>query len=843
MYMLQKLKRATACLCAVILMLTLLPVPTEAAAKPVFTKSITSLYENSTAKGRYTYTLKNVIKGQKVKWSISGTGKSYVKLKNTTTKVTKTTVSNQLTVISEGKSASKNKTVQVTAKVYAKTGKLLYTVKSTTAKLKAKPTSIEIYSDTDDDEELLIGRKYQFRYKITPANSTSTNTWTAMDEEGNLIQEMTKTGAFTPTKEGHYTIVVQAKIGSKVIRSADKIVTVGRTMLETRQTAANQIAAVFSSSARGEVKKDNFEVSTAAGVPLTVEGISFSEDGTSVMVTTEENFKDGGEYILSDGKVDLSFTAKVGKPASIKILTTEVTVGKNTPVKYALYDKDGIEVGAAYPGSVEYTSKLTNGVLTKQNELYMSQVGDRGTVTITYTCSADTSLVLKYTGTVVCVAEEVSDVTNFTLTDSEKKPDYGKDSYQDETKAIAGENYYLHFRALDKNREEIAYDSVTFASSNPDVFLINNREDGTAKATAVCPGAVKVIVTAVYGGHEYTYSYDVTIEDEPYLKTLMLDENSITMSNRGGYGYKSYINVEGRDQYGKEIMLNQEIGTVTGDTKNPMAVYEAETNRIVIDASYFKAGTYRFQLAVKQGGKTAKVDFQVVVVEPPVNGTITYELEMDQPVMDLALDSGKKTSELEAEKSVTLRLAEYRGGIFYQYDYIQGVRISKDNLYYSTDLTQAGTEQEQVTGPAQMVTISALKITGQMCTLAETGLYEMEVSFYPGGTGTLSTKNVYLELTDSGEAPSIQILHTTADTNCSNALLLARNCLKDAKGQGEIIACSVAGTQQTGETYLLEKGEAVNIKDVTLQTAKTFADGKTLLFQKVIPVGKTLRNK
>ena len=162
MNMLQGLKKVTACLCAVILVLTLLPVSTEAAAKPVFTKNITSLYENSSAKGVYTYTLKNVVKGQKVKWSISGTVKSYVKLKNTTTKVTKTTVSNQLTVISKGKSASKNKTVQVTAKVYAKTGKLLYTVKSQTAKLKAKPTNIEIYLESEDDEELLIGRKYQF---------------------------------------------------------------------------------------------------------------------------------------------------------------------------------------------------------------------------------------------------------------------------------------------------------------------------------------------------------------------------------------------------------------------------------------------------------------------------------------------------------------------------------------------------------------------------------------------------------------------------------------------------------------------------------------------------------
>ena len=131
----KKWKKMTAFLCAVMLVITMLPLPTGAVSKPAFTKSITSLYENTSAKGVYTYTLKNVSKGQTVKWSVSGTGKSYVKLQKTSTKVTKTTVSNKLTVRSKGKSAAKNKTVQITAKVYAKSGKLLYTFRSKTAKL------------------------------------------------------------------------------------------------------------------------------------------------------------------------------------------------------------------------------------------------------------------------------------------------------------------------------------------------------------------------------------------------------------------------------------------------------------------------------------------------------------------------------------------------------------------------------------------------------------------------------------------------------------------------------------------------------------------------------------
>ena len=77
----QNLKKMIAFVCAVAMMITLVPVNAEAATKKVaFSKSYTALYENDTNKGVYTYTVKNLIKGQKVKWSISGTGKSYAKL-------------------------------------------------------------------------------------------------------------------------------------------------------------------------------------------------------------------------------------------------------------------------------------------------------------------------------------------------------------------------------------------------------------------------------------------------------------------------------------------------------------------------------------------------------------------------------------------------------------------------------------------------------------------------------------------------------------------------------------------------------------------------------------------
>ena len=121
--MYQKLKKIIAFLCALALIITVIPDLAQAAVKPRFSKDYTSLYENGTSKGAYTYTIKNLTKGQKVKWSVSGTGKSYVKLQKTSTKAAGSTVSNKLTVKTGGKTAAKNKTVILTAKVYSSAGK------------------------------------------------------------------------------------------------------------------------------------------------------------------------------------------------------------------------------------------------------------------------------------------------------------------------------------------------------------------------------------------------------------------------------------------------------------------------------------------------------------------------------------------------------------------------------------------------------------------------------------------------------------------------------------------------------------------------------------------------
>lgn len=839
-------KRLLAFVCALAMMISLLPGQAVAAAKPKLVKSYTSLYENDTNKGVYTYTVKNLSKGQKVKWSVSGTGKSYAKFKKTTTTVSKTTSANKLVIKTKGKNAAKNKTVLVTAKVYTKSGKFQCTLKAKTAKIKVRPTDITIVDNGFSAEKFFVGKSYQFQYQVTPANATSSNVWTAMDETGNYVKTMSKSGSFKPDKEGRYTITVQAKIGSKVIAQDSTSITVSTAMTGVEQTAANKVVACYSGNAKNLVKKENFTIHNAAGAKIEVKGADFSADGTEVTLTTYDLLNDGTAYTVSDGQMTYTFTASVGKPVELKILTTQVTVGKETPIVYALYDVNGVDVQAAYPGEITYSEKITNGYRTKDNKIYMTEEGTTGVLNMTYKSTDKSIPELSDTATIICVAASAASNTNLTLTTSETAPNYAAADYADRRTAASGSNYYVHFRALDADGAEVKYDSVKFESSDPDVLLINNGKNNVARATAIKNGKVNIIVTATYAKKDYTYSYEITISEPSYLSVLTASQSQITMSNVYVSGYKGYINIDAKDQYGQPIDLNNETAQIVenGTNKAAMAAYDAATDRLIIDACGRAEGTYNYTLTLTMDGHQAAVNITVVVQKPPYNGASTYLIDMDNPVLDLAISSNMTAEELAAAKTVKVRLAEYRGGVFYNYVSIQSLKITKGGQYYGLDLTKGGSSADpKIAGSSSELTLSAVSLDKNICTKAQTGIYSLELKFYPDGQATLGTVTAYLELEDSQANPQIFVDRTVSSKTCKNALELAQNCLSVQGVNGEITSCEVTGSNTTGASYTVASGDSVNIKSVSVQVTTTLSDQKTVVSNYTIAVGKTLKNQ
>ena len=195
----------------------------------------------------------------------------------------------------------------------------------------------------------------------------------------------------------------------------------------------------------------------------------------------------------------------------------------------------------------------------------------------------------------------------------------------------------------------------------------------------------------------------------------------------------------------------------------------------------------------------------------------------------------------------TLRLAEYRGGVFYRYVNIASVRISKGGQYYESDLSKGGSSTESAAiGSGSEIPISAVSLNGNVVTKAQTGTYLLELKFYPsdGQSTSLATTTGYLEVTDSQANPVISVDRTVSTVNCKTALDLAKNCLSIQGMDGGVIAdCTVTGSSVPGASYSVTSGMSVNINSVVVQATTTLSDKTTVVSNYTVSVGRTLRNQ
>lgn len=832
--MYQKVKKLLAALCVLALVVTALPaVPAQAAATPKYKKTYASLYENGTAKGKYTYTLKNLKKGQKVKWSVSGAGKSYVKLSKTSTKVTGTTASVKLTIQTNGAINAKNKKVTLTGVVYSAAGKKQCTVK-TSGKLKIKVKKVALTVPEEAEDVLYVGESYRFGFTLTPVNATSTNVWTVTDENGQDASDyMSSAGVFQPMKAGIYTIKLSAMIGSKVIKSASKSVDVVNQITAVQQTHANRIAVSYAADMRGVVDEDDFTIRNANGAAVVVKEAEFSENGQTITITTHSNFKDAVSYTVSDGTTTKGFTASVGVPVKLEVLTQKAVVGKETTIAYALYDANGVDVQEAYSGSIEYDAEVTNGYITENKKLYMTTIGKTATVKLTYTSKSESGLTLNGVGVITCIAATTSSETNFTLTKNTAVPDYSAASYKDNRRVSIGTTYYAHFRALDTDNTEIKYSSVKYESADPDRLIIT--KDG--KVTPILSGEVKILVTALYAGEEYAYSYDVTVAAAPALKSIELSRSSVTMSNVYSSEYRQYIDVSALDQYGERYPLTSEAVSLSNNSafNASLATYDAASDRIVLNASSAIPGTYNYTMTMTADGEKATASFSVTVVTVPTTGNITYVLEIDKTQDDLSL-----TTDVSASRYVNVRLAQYRGGVFTNYTMFTSATVTKGSEYFGNDLTVGGTTAKQTLSASNRLSLKTLDITTDTCRKAQTGTYTITLQYYSSADKGYMTQSATLTLTDSQDEPEITIERITASKSCATALELAQNCLTPDNGM--ITECVVTGESQPGSKVAVKAGDQVNIRSVTIVAKYQIAGGKEITMTYSVSVGKTLTN-
>ena len=189
---------------------------------------------------------------------------------------------------------------------------------------------------------------------------------------------------------------------------------------------------------------------------------------------------------------------------------------------------------------------------------------------------------------------------------------------------------------------------------------------------------------------------------------------------------------------------------------------------------------------------------------------------------------------------VTVRLAQYRGGVFTNYTTFTSATVAKGSEYYSDDLTVAGTTAKQQLGSSDRLMLKTMDITSGVCRKAQTGTYTITLQYYSTEAKGYRTVTTPLTLNDSQDEPEVRVERITANKNCASALELAQNCLIPANGS--ITECTVTGDTQPGSKIALKSGDQVNIKSVTVVCNYTISGAQPVTVTYTISVGKTLTN-
>ncbi len=843
----KKYGRKLVAILALSLLVTSMPYSANAAAKPAFKAEKTSLYENAGTKGVYTYTITNVKKGEKIKWVLTGAGKKYASLKYTESTVKGTTISNKITIKTNNEEAAKNATLALNAKIYSAKGTLITTLKDK-VKLKVQATDIAISSTkiTDDLTALSIGKTYDFDTTILPKNTTSSVYWTVTNITGaDHSSEITSDGKWTPTANGKYTIKAMAKNSStgKTVVYHTASVSVGLSLTSVKQIAANQFYAVFSDNAKDSVTTGNIIVAATNGSgTIAVKGITFSTTGMGAYITTSKNFSDKASYTITYGSNARAFIASVGEVKKAAILTEIVEEGKETPIDYALYDENNIDVKAAAAGTVDFTADVINGYKTEEDSLYMYTVGKIANVTLSYK-KDESSTQITATKVIKCVeaTATVTSATDFTLTAVKAAPDFTAKNYQAVSSTSIGETTYAHFRALDENKNEVKYTSINYISSDDNILII----DSDGKLTPIKTGSVKVTVLAVEGEKESKFTFNLTILEKKSPTTVSLSKSYVSMSNINLSDYEENIDIAIKDQYGTTISTADGTCTIKElDGKQVIASYDRANKQIKITARAVPAGTYNYAVSYVVNGVTLSTTFSVLVQTVPTTGSYGYQIEAEHQNLDMVVDTS-----ITSNKTVTIRLKKYIGGVFAGYANIISANVIKDGLYYNNDMTTSGLKTEQINTVTNgnSVVLTPVKLTTTTnsnvgeCVKAATGVYTVTVKYLNSAT-TISTETINITLTDSQGKTDVIVKSTTSSKTVQTALALVNSCV-GFSDDSVIYDCTATGYTLTGDAITLSAGQKLHIDTVSVKKIVNLSTNQKIYIYYTVTLDKTLTNK
>ena len=543
-------------------------------------------------------------------------------------------------------------------KAVKKTLKATITVKNPSLTLTATST------------EVAVGAKETVKATVKPASTKVT--FSSSDDTIATVDATT--GEVTGVKAGKVTITAKAGKTTKTVDMEVKTYV----FKSVKQTKADTLEAVVSGKT-SDIKASDIKVTnTVNNNVIAVKAVTVDKaDATKVTITTFAEMVDGAKYNVELAGTVKDFTATDGVVADVNVTPVQVPANTDgTKINGQLVDKNGIVVKefltSTKPANVDFTLSTTQGYVNN-DAIVLPVVGNKGTAEITYHTykydekAQEVGAITKKVE-ITAVADTPVTTTGYELTivKNGDKVDWAKKNNQFSS---SDNDMAANFRFMGSDNKEITddYSKYTVVSSDDSVLLLAKTPLAkNAKTVAVRGVKAGTAYINVLKDNKVVTSLPVVVTADRKLADIKIATPSLTVANNVNSTIST--DVKGIDQYGADFGITSITATVmnknTGAGETNLTFTPSLTNKVELDASGVKAGTYNVKVEAKTGNDTITRVITVNVVKASVTDpTQAKSLGLKLSATDVDLAIGADTSATDiAKKNINVSVVAYSEG-------------------------------------------------------------------------------------------------------------------------------------------------------------------------------------
>ena len=483
------------------------------------------------------------------------------------------------------------------------------------------------------------------------------------------------TGVVKAVKAGKVTITATSDYGN----TATTDINVKNYLLkDVKQTKADTLEAVVSGKT-SDIKASDIKVTnTVNNNVIAVKAVAVDKaDATKVTITTFAEMVDGAKYNVELAGTVKDFTATDGVVADVNVTPVQVPANTDgTKINGQLVDKNGIVVkeflASTKPANVDFTLSTTQGYVNG-DAIVLPVVGNKGTAEITYHTykydekAQEVGAITKKVE-ITAVADTPVTTTGYELTivKSGDKVDWAKKNNQF---SASDKTMVANFRFMGSDNKEITddYSKYTVVSSDDSVLLLAKTPLAkNAKTVAVRGVKAGTAYINVLKDNKVVTSLPVVVTADRKLADIKIATPALTVANNVNSTIST--DVKGLDQYGADFGITSITATVmnknTGAEETNLTFTSSLTDKVEINASGVKAGTYNVKVEAKTGNDTITRVITVNVVKASVTDPTQAKslgLKLSATDVDLAIGDATTDSDI-TNKNIKVSVVAYSEG-------------------------------------------------------------------------------------------------------------------------------------------------------------------------------------